>query len=213
MGWFGFNAGSELASDHLAASAFATTHFAAAAGGSGLGVLRMAHARQADACWAPLGLVAGLVCITPAAGFVNLMPALVMGVVAGIVCCVRVQQDQGDVRLRRLARRVRRARRRRNAGRHPDRRVRHAGLLGHRRRQRPSGTKLGLIEGGTRAHRPDRGRCRHLGLQHRRHVHHAEGGRLRRGPARHAAGRNAAASTSRSTEKKANLCVATLQRT
>ena len=48
VGWFGFNAGSELASDGLAASAFCVTHFAAAAGSAGLGRHGMDHARQAE---------------------------------------------------------------------------------------------------------------------------------------------------------------------
>ncbi len=63
VGWFGFNAGSQLAADGVASSAFVVTHFSAAS-----------------------GAVAGLVCITPAAGFVNPMPAILMGAIAGIVC-------------------------------------------------------------------------------------------------------------------------------
>jgi Amt family ammonium transporter len=86
VGWFGFNAGSELASDHLATSAFATTHFSAAAGLLGWVVYDWLTTGKPTVLGAASGLVAGLVCITPAAGFVNLMPALAMGFIAGIVC-------------------------------------------------------------------------------------------------------------------------------
>jgi len=86
VGWFGFNAGSELASDHLAASAFATTHFSAAAGAIAWAAMEWITRGKPSVLGAASGLVAGLVCITPAAGFVNLMPALVMGAAAGIVC-------------------------------------------------------------------------------------------------------------------------------
>jgi Amt family ammonium transporter len=86
VGWFGFNAGSELASDHLATSAFATTHFAAAAGLIGWVLYDWLVGGKPTVLGAASGLVAGLVCITPGAGFVNLMPALVIGLAAGVVC-------------------------------------------------------------------------------------------------------------------------------
>jgi ammonium transporter, Amt family len=86
VGWFGFNAGSELASDHLATSAFATTHFSAAAGLLGWVLYDWLTHGKPTVLGAASGLVAGLVCITPAAGFVNLMPALLMGFAAGLVC-------------------------------------------------------------------------------------------------------------------------------
>ena len=88
VGWFGFNAGSELASDHLATSAFATTHFSAAAGLLGWVFYEWLTTGKPTVLGAASGLVAGLVCITPAAGFVNLMPALAMGFTAGIVCAL-----------------------------------------------------------------------------------------------------------------------------
>ncbi len=88
VGWFGFNAGSELASDHLAASAFCTTHFAAAAGGLGWALYDWLTRGQPTVLGAASGVVAGLVCITPAAGFVNPMPALAMGAIAGVVCAI-----------------------------------------------------------------------------------------------------------------------------
>jgi Amt family ammonium transporter len=86
VGWFGFNAGSELASDHLATSAFATTHFSAAAGLLGWVLYDWLVTGKPTVLGAASGLVAGLVCITPAAGFVNLMPALIMGFAAGLIC-------------------------------------------------------------------------------------------------------------------------------
>lgn len=86
FGWFGFNAGSELASDTLASSAFATTHFAAAAGALSWAGYDWLTRGKPTVLGTASGLVAGLVCITPAAGFVNLMPALLMGAIAGVVC-------------------------------------------------------------------------------------------------------------------------------
>jgi Amt family ammonium transporter len=86
VGWFGFNAGSELASDPLTSSAFAATHFSAAAGALSWALMEWILRGKPSVLGAASGLVAGLVCITPAAGFVNLMPALGMGFAAGIVC-------------------------------------------------------------------------------------------------------------------------------
>ena len=86
VGWFGFNAGSELASDHLTSSAFAVTHFSAAAGAVTWALIEWFSRGKPSVLGTASGAVAGLVCITPAAGFVNPMPALVMGVAAGAVC-------------------------------------------------------------------------------------------------------------------------------
>ncbi len=86
FGWFGFNAGSELLSDDLTSSAFATTHFSAAAGAVAWALVEWLHRGKPTVLGTASGAVAGLVCITPAAGFVNLMPALVMGAAAGVVC-------------------------------------------------------------------------------------------------------------------------------
>jgi Amt family ammonium transporter len=88
VGWFGFNAGSELASDHLTSSAFAATHFSAAAGVLGWSLYEWLHNGKPSVLGAASGAVAGLVCITPAAGHVNLMPALFMGAVAGVICAM-----------------------------------------------------------------------------------------------------------------------------
>jgi len=95
VGWFGFNAGSELASDHLAASAFCTTHFAAAAGLLGWCAYDWLMHGRPTTLGAASGVVAGLVCITPAAGFVNPMPALAMGFAAGVVCALACSKLKG----------------------------------------------------------------------------------------------------------------------
>jgi Amt family ammonium transporter len=88
VGWFGFNAGSELASDHLTSSAFATTHFAAAAGGLAWAAYEWLTRGKPSVLGVASGVVAGLVCITPGAGFVNVMPAIFMGAAAGVVCAL-----------------------------------------------------------------------------------------------------------------------------
>ena len=88
VGWFGFNAGSELASDALTPSVFAVTHFSAAAGAVTWAVVEWLSRGKPSVLGAASGAVAGLVCITPAAGFVNPMPALLMGFSAGIVCYI-----------------------------------------------------------------------------------------------------------------------------
>jgi Amt family ammonium transporter len=86
VGWFGFNAGSELASDGVAASAFAATHFSAAAGALAWAGMEWIMRGKPSMLGAASGAVAGLVCITPASGYVTAMPALVMGVAVGVVC-------------------------------------------------------------------------------------------------------------------------------
>ncbi len=88
FGWFGFNAGSELASDGITSSAFAVTHFSAAAGAVAWAMTEWAMLGKPSVLGASSGAVAGLVCITPAAGFVQPMPALLMGVLAGVVCYI-----------------------------------------------------------------------------------------------------------------------------
>ncbi len=86
VGWFGFNAGSALASSPLASSAFVATHFAAAAAALSWSAAEWIKNGRASALGAISGAVAGLVAITPAAGFVAPMPALLIGFVAGVVC-------------------------------------------------------------------------------------------------------------------------------
>jgi ammonium transporter, Amt family len=86
VGWFGFNAGSALAAGSLATSAFVATHFAAAAAALGWAGAEWLRNGRPSVLGAISGSVAGLVAITPASGFVKPMPALLIGLVAGIFC-------------------------------------------------------------------------------------------------------------------------------
>jgi Amt family ammonium transporter len=86
FGWFGFNGGSALASNGLAASAFAATHLAAAAATVSWALAEYMQRGKASVLGAASGSVAGLVAITPASGFVGPMSALVIGAIAGVVC-------------------------------------------------------------------------------------------------------------------------------
>jgi ammonium transporter, Amt family len=86
VGWFGFNAGSALAASGLATTAFVATHFGAAAATLGWVLAEwLAHGKP-SILGAISGAVAGLVAITPAAGFVTPFSALLIGFVAGLVC-------------------------------------------------------------------------------------------------------------------------------
>ena len=86
VGWFGFNAGSALSAGSLATSAFVATHFAAAAAAIGWSAAEWVRNGKPSALGAISGAVAGLVAITPAAGFVGPMSAIVIGFVAGALC-------------------------------------------------------------------------------------------------------------------------------
>lgn len=86
VGWFGFNAGSALASGALATSAFVATHFGAAAAVIGWCLAEWWRNGKVSALGAISGAVAGLVAITPAAGFVGPMSALLIGLIAGAFC-------------------------------------------------------------------------------------------------------------------------------
>ena len=86
VGWFGFNAGSALAATALATSAFIATHFATAAAAISWSLAEWVKNGRPSALGAISGAVAGLVAITPAAGFVGPMPALAIGFIAGLVC-------------------------------------------------------------------------------------------------------------------------------
>jgi Amt family ammonium transporter len=86
FGWFGFNGGSAVASNGVAGLAFTTTQIAAAAGGLAWLIAEwMKHGRPTSLGFAS-GLVAGLVAITPASGFVPPWAALIIGAAAGVVC-------------------------------------------------------------------------------------------------------------------------------
>ena len=86
VGWFGFNAGSALAADGVAASAFAVTHLGAAAGALAWASIEWFHRGKPTVLGACSGAVAGLVCVTPAAGFVLPMSGILMGLAVGVVC-------------------------------------------------------------------------------------------------------------------------------
>ena len=90
VGWFGFNAGSALAAGTLATSAFVATHFGAAAAVIGWTAAEWVHNGKPTTLGAISGAVAGLVAITPAAGFVGPMAALLIGLLAGGFCFMMV---------------------------------------------------------------------------------------------------------------------------
>lgn len=85
FGWFGFNAGSAVAANGLAANAFVVTNTAAAAGALTWMALSWLNGRPASLGFAS-GAVAGLVAITPASGFVDPLASIIIGIVAGAVC-------------------------------------------------------------------------------------------------------------------------------
>jgi Amt family ammonium transporter len=85
FGWFGFNAGSALAADGLAGAAFINTNTATAAAALGWMFTEWMHSKKPTVLGLSSGAVAGLVAITPAAGFVNIGGALIIGLLAGIV--------------------------------------------------------------------------------------------------------------------------------
>jgi len=95
VGWFGFNAGSALAAGSLASSAFVATHFGAAAAAFGWAAAEWLTRGKASVLGAISGAVAGLVAITPASGFVAPMPALVIGLIAGVFCYFMVAKVKG----------------------------------------------------------------------------------------------------------------------
>jgi len=97
FGWFGFNAGSALAANGVAAVAFVTTHLAASAGACTWVLSHYARTRKISVVGVGLGGVAGLVCITPAAGFVTPMSAILLGGIAGVVCSWAVEHMKGWV--------------------------------------------------------------------------------------------------------------------
>ena len=91
FGWFGFNAGSALAADGAAGNAFLTTQIAAAVAALTWALAeQFKHGRPTTLGFAS-GAVAGLVAITPAAGFVSPLWALVIGVAAGVICFLALQ--------------------------------------------------------------------------------------------------------------------------
>ncbi|QIF02163.1 ammonium transporter [Roseimicrobium sp. ORNL1] len=98
VGWYGFNAGSALGADAIASNAFGTTTFAAATAGFTWGVLEWILRGKPSVLGFCSGIVAGLVVITPAAGFVTLSSSVIMGVLAGVVpfvACIFLKKALG----------------------------------------------------------------------------------------------------------------------
>ncbi len=90
FGWFGFNAGSALGANGLAASAFVTTNTAAAAATLSWVFAEWFHHGKPTVLGAASGCIAGLVAITPAAGFVAPLPSVIIGLGAGVICYLAV---------------------------------------------------------------------------------------------------------------------------
>jgi len=86
VGWFGFNAGSALASGALATSAFVVTHVATAAAALSWMFMDWVFRGKPTVLGAASGAVAGLVAITPASGFVGPLSSIIIGLIAGILC-------------------------------------------------------------------------------------------------------------------------------
>jgi len=90
FGWFGFNAGSALAANSVATIALVNTNTASAAAMLGYLMMDAAMGRKPSAMGAAIGLVVGLVAITPAAGFVNVEASIFIGLAASIICNIAV---------------------------------------------------------------------------------------------------------------------------
>ncbi len=91
FGWFGFNAGSALGANQSAAQAFMNTHLAAAAGMLGWLIVERVKGGHATTLGAASGAVAGLVAITPCAGFVSGLSPVIIGMLTGAVCFLSIQ--------------------------------------------------------------------------------------------------------------------------
>jgi Amt family ammonium transporter len=86
FGWFGFNGGSALAADGVAATAFVATHLAAMSGMATWSLMEWFNLGKPTTLGAASGAIAGLATITPAAGFVGPNAAIVIGMIAGVMC-------------------------------------------------------------------------------------------------------------------------------
>jgi Amt family ammonium transporter len=98
VGWFGFNAGSAVAAGGLATSAFAATHFSAAAGALGWAMTEWMLRGKPSVLGIASGMVAGLATITPASGFVTVTQAFVIGLCGGIGCLLAVTKLKAKLR-------------------------------------------------------------------------------------------------------------------
>ena len=93
IGWFGFNAGSQLAADGVAVVAFVNTNTAAAAAAVVWAILSYVHTGRISAVGVATGVVAGLVAVTPAAGWVGPAGAFAIGIGAGVICHYAVHYE------------------------------------------------------------------------------------------------------------------------
>ena len=91
FGWYGFNAGSELRVDAVTCSAFLNTDVAASFAGTAWFFLEWSHAKQPKFIGLLTGAVAGLATVTPAAGYISLGSAAIIGIIAAVVCYYAVQ--------------------------------------------------------------------------------------------------------------------------
>lgn len=90
FGWFGFNAGSALAANGIAVNAFVVTNTAAAAAGLTWAIIEWIHNGKPTMFGTASGIVAGLVAITPAAGYVNAISAIIIGILVSVFCFISV---------------------------------------------------------------------------------------------------------------------------
>jgi len=91
FGWFGFNAGSQLAADGVSTAAFINTHIATAAAGLSWMIVEWIKFKKPTAVGFASGAVAGLVAITPACGFINAFAALILGLLVSPLCFATIQ--------------------------------------------------------------------------------------------------------------------------
>jgi Amt family ammonium transporter len=149
FGWFGFNAGSALSAGQTAALAFSTTHIAAASGAMAWVVAEWVFRRKPTLLGFVSGLVAGLVAITPGAGFVSPAASLVIGALAGFALLGRGAAQGAEVPLRRLSRRLGRAWGGGHAGRAPGRRLFSQGAQPRGCRRPPRRRSVTPLEAGS----------------------------------------------------------------
>ncbi len=98
VGWYGFNAGSAVSAGGLATSAFAATHFSAAAGALGWAITEWMVRGKPSVLGTASGMVAGLATITPASGFVTVPGAFLIGLTGGVVCFLAVTKLKAKLR-------------------------------------------------------------------------------------------------------------------
>jgi Amt family ammonium transporter len=191
VGWYGFNAGSAVAADGIAANAFMTTTLAAAVAGFTWGMIELVYRGHASILGFCSGIVAGLVVITPATGFVDTTGAVIIGVLAGAVPYLAVTKLKAIFKYDDALDTFRRARRRRHPGgvSHRRARDRRGQCQPHRRRgdQERSGQADHPWRSLARANQGHRHHARPLDRRHGCHC------LSRQGPHRAPAGRRSRA--------------------